>query len=68
MKIDIVRLKAYATRAYFLYRMFASRLQSLKARAKVEQRLLDAANGKAEVPTREECRELALTLGDPARW
>lgn len=68
MRIDVARLKSYATRAYFLWRMFSSRLASLKARAKVEQRLLDAANGKAPVPTAEECRELALTLGDPARW
>lgn len=68
MRIDITRLKSLATRAYFLYRMFSSRMASLKARAKVEQRLLDAANGKAPVPTAEECRELALTLGDPARW
>lgn len=34
-------------------------------RVRVEQRLLDAASGKAPMPTQEECRELAYILGIP---
>src|SRR5262249_7733845 len=34
-------------------------------RVSVEQRLLDAASGKKPLPTREECRELAMKLGVP---
>jgi hypothetical protein len=34
-------------------------------RVAVEQRLLDAACGKAPLPTREECRQLAHRLGIP---
>lgn len=44
----------------------AERSADFARRVKVEQRLLDAATGKAEPPTREECRELASTLGVPA--
>lgn len=39
----------------------------LNRRTKVEQRLHDAANGKKDPPTREECKELARTLGVPDR-
>jgi hypothetical protein len=34
-------------------------------RVKVEQRLLDAFTGKKPLPTKEDCRELAHTLGIP---
>lgn len=34
-------------------------------RVPIEQRLLDAATGKLPLPTKEECRELALKLGTP---
>jgi hypothetical protein len=40
----------------------ASRLNRCAA---IEQELIDIANGKRDLPTREECRELALRLGDP---
>lgn len=47
-------------------RFLRSYAVSLKRRAEVEQRLLDAANGKAPVPDAQECRRLALKLGDPS--
>ena len=34
-------------------------------RVEVEQRLLDAASGKASLPTADECRALAFKLGVP---
>jgi len=40
----------------------------LNRRALVEQRLLDAYHGKRPIPTREECLELAKTLGVPDEY
>jgi hypothetical protein len=40
-------------------------LADLNRRVVVEQRLLDAYHGKAPLPTREECLDLAKTLGVP---
>lgn len=37
-------------------------------RVRVEQRLLDVHSGKAPLPTREECRELAHLLGIPEQY
>lgn len=37
-------------------------------RVEVEQRLLDAFTGKRPLPTREECRDLAHTLGIPDEY
>jgi hypothetical protein len=37
-------------------------------RVKVEQRLLDAASGKLPLPTAQECRELANSLGVPEEY
>jgi hypothetical protein len=37
----------------------------LNRRAKVEQELWDAANGKAPLPDQEKCRDLAVRLGVP---
>lgn len=37
--------------------------KELNRRAVVEQTLWDIANGKRDVPTREECREWAVKLG-----
>lgn len=41
---------------------------SLNERARVEQELLDAANGKAPLPGREQCRQWAVRLGVPQEW
>lgn len=37
----------------------------IKRRVAVEQYLLDCAAGKRDLPSREECRTLALKLGTP---
>lgn len=39
--------------------------RALSRRVKVEQRLWNAYYGKEPLPTREECRDLALLLGVP---
>lgn len=39
--------------------------EQLNRRAGIEQILLDIANGKKELPSREDCRILALKLGTP---
>jgi len=41
---------------------------SLNARAKVEQELIDCANGKRDLPDAEQCREWAAKLGVPSWW
>lgn len=41
---------------------------SLNARAKVEQELIDCANGKRVLPDAEQCRDWAARLGVPAWW
>lgn len=38
----------------------------LRRRARVEQRLFDAASGKKPLPDADECRELAQKLGTPS--
>lgn len=42
--------------------------KALNRRVTVEQRLLDAANGKAPLPDADECRALSLKLGTPPEW
>lgn len=42
--------------------------KSLNERAKVEQELIDCANGKRTLPGKEQCREWAMRLGVPAEW
>lgn len=42
--------------------------KSLNERAKVEQELIDCANGKRPLQTDEQCREWARRLGVPAEW
>jgi ABC-type dipeptide/oligopeptide/nickel transport system ATPase subunit len=42
--------------------------KSLNRRAQVEQALFDVANGKEELPSREQCREWAMKLGVPEEW
>lgn len=42
--------------------------KSLNDRAKVEQELIDCANGKRPLPADEQCREWARRLGVPAEW
>lgn len=42
--------------------------KSLNERAKVEQELFDCANGKAPLPSKEQCRQWALRLGVPSEW
>lgn len=42
--------------------------RSLNERARVEQELLDVANGKARLPDREQCRKWAVRLGVPQEW
>jgi mannose-6-phosphate isomerase-like protein (cupin superfamily) len=43
-------------------------IPDFERRVAVEQRLLDAYTGKAPLPTREECRELAHRLGIPDEY
>lgn len=43
--------------------------KSLNDRVKVEQALLDVANGKEDIPVdREQFRQWAFQLGVPAEW
>lgn len=42
--------------------------KSLNERAKVEQELIDCANGKRPLPAEGQCREWARRLGVPAEW
>lgn len=44
------------------------RTNDLNRRAEVEIILLDISSGKRDLPTREECKELALRLGVPEVW
>ncbi len=41
---------------------------SLNARAKVEQELIDCANGKRALPDAQQCRDWAQRLGVPTWW
>lgn len=41
---------------------------SLNTRAKVEQELIDCANGKRPLPDAEQCRAWAAKLGVPSWW
>ncbi|MDT3735528.1 MAG: hypothetical protein ROZ00_04835 [Denitratisoma sp.] len=42
--------------------------RSLNERAKVEQELIDCANGKRPLPDACQCRDWARRLGVPAEW
>lgn len=42
--------------------------KELNRRVEVENELLMAASGKAPLPDREKCRELAMRLGVPDCW
>jgi hypothetical protein len=49
----------------YAFRNLGRYAESLNRRAEVETFLLDAARGKREPPTREECAMLAKKLGKP---
>ncbi len=42
--------------------------QSMKNRVKVENMLWDSFHGLRELPTKEECQEMAILLGVPDSW
>ena len=59
------RIYWFARTWYWRSRFVQSMEASLKRRTEVEQVLFDAAAGKREMLTCEECRALALKLGTP---
>jgi len=69
MVIATLRNLSNKTRRFFgRHRWLGDYEKSLNRRAQVEQELLDIANGKAPMPSREACREMALKLGVPEKW
>ena len=53
----------YLKRLLWKLRFMRSHYKSLSRRVDVENTLLDVANKKRDILTREECRALALKLG-----
>lgn len=62
--VEVQRAGAFAEHQQSIDRL----RKALNRRAVVEQVLLDVANGKRDLPTREECRKLALKLGVPEEY